>query len=317
VKAIAAAAVLIVTAAVGAGFAPGVARASPPVNDNYLDSLRVNAPGSRLPRDDVKDVQNTLEATTQTDLFAPKATGGGAEPTDCNGASFGKTIWYDFYPDLPGTAEVQTAGFDAVVTVYEFDRTMSRIVRAVGCSSAPGVTEDLFVDVEAGKSYTVQIGGAVTPMGPAGGELQLTLEFFADRDGDGVFDPLDDCPDERGQGSSGCPPVLRAAPKLRARPRSDGILVESLRVTAPRGARVALRCRRGCAARQVRRSKSGAVTFDALRGALLPAGATFDIIVTKPLAVGSVFRYLVTHGNFKRTDRCLKPGSLHPRRRCD
>ncbi len=295
---------------------PTNAAAAPPANDNYLDSAPVNRPGTRLPREDVKDSKNTAEATTQTDLFVPRGTGGGPEPTVCGVTTFGNTIWYDFYPDLPGTAEIQTAGFDAVVAVYEFSRRTARLGRLVRCSNVAGVTEDLFVDVERGKSYTVQIGGVSTAAGPAFGDLQFTFEFFADRDRDGVFDALDDCPRDPGRGASGCPPVLRANPRLRATATASGIRVISLSVAAPRGARVTLRCRRGCGAREKRTARRGAVALTTLRGLLLPAGATIDIAVTRPRAIGSHFRYKVTRGSFKRIDRCLRPGSQRPRRRC-
>ena len=53
-----------------------------------------------------------------------------------------------------------------------------------------------------------------------------------------------------------------------------------------------------------------------LRGRALPAGARIEIFVTKAHAIGSYVRYDVVRGNFKRTDRCLRPGSHTPRKKC-
>src|ERR671936_1123860 len=83
---------------------PAVALAAPPVNDDYLKSKRINAPGTRVPREEVKDAVDTTEATTQADLFIPGTGtgGGGPETTTCNGRSYGKTVWYDVHPDVDG-----------------------------------------------------------------------------------------------------------------------------------------------------------------------------------------------------------------------
>src|SRR4051794_5138778 len=106
---------------------PASAAAAPPVNDNYISSLPINDPGTRLTREQVKDQRDTTEATTQAALFQPcppmngapcTATGGGAENTTCNGLSFGKTIWYDFHPDDYGAVEIQTsAGFSPAIDI--------------------------------------------------------------------------------------------------------------------------------------------------------------------------------------------------------
>ena len=58
------------------------------------------------------------------------------------------------------------------------------------------------------------------------------------------------------------------------------------------------------------------VSFPLLRGRALPAGAVIEIFVTKAQSIGTYTRYDVVRGNFKRTDRCLRPGSHVPRRTC-
>ena len=296
--------------------APTTAAAAPPANDNYLDSVPINAPATRLTREEVKDARDTREATVQADLFAPKATGGGAEQTRCDNRPFGKTIWYDFHPDSYGTVELQTAGFDTVLAVYEFDRNTSRITRTAGCQDEPGVTEDFFLEVVKGRSYTLQIGGADAGMGPASGDLQFTFQFFGDLDRDGIFDPLDRCPSLAGvQARGGCPPEVRSTPKLTAASTGSGIQVRRLTVATTRGARVSLRCRRGCSKRETRTSR-GTVTLRSVGGLALSAGAQFDIRVTRRGYIGAVHRYTVTRGNFRRVDRCTLPGSRKVRTRC-
>src|SRR5690242_6606687 len=58
--------------------------AAPPINDNYLSSLRLNDPGSRLDRTNtLVDNRAAAEATTQADVFAPPRSGGPAEQTTC------------------------------------------------------------------------------------------------------------------------------------------------------------------------------------------------------------------------------------------
>jgi hypothetical protein len=49
------------------------------------------------------------------------------------------------------------------------------------------------------------LAGPATPGGP----LQFSLDYFRDRDGDGVFDEVDDCPTIRATTSDGCPPLLK------------------------------------------------------------------------------------------------------------
>src|SRR4051794_23592679 len=99
---------------------PAAAAATPPVNDDYLNSIPVNSPGTTLTRDVVNDARDTAEATTQADLFSPTATGGGPENLICDRARFGKTVWYDFHPDQAGAVEIITSGFPLAVDVYEY-----------------------------------------------------------------------------------------------------------------------------------------------------------------------------------------------------
>lgn len=303
-------------AAISLLIAPATAGAVPPANDNYLDSVPINAPETRLTRQTVKDARDTREATVQADLFVPKATGGGAEETGCDGRTFGKTIWYDFHPDSFGTVELQTAGFDTAIAVYQFDPKTSRIDRRIDCQDQAGVTEDFFVEVQKGRSYTVQIGGVDAGSGAAAGDVQYTFQFFGDRDRDGIFDPLDRCQTLAGvQARGGCPLEVRSTPKLTAAPTGSGIQVRSLTVAATKGAKVELRCKRGCSKRETRTAK-GTVTLTSLRNVALPAGAVFEILVSRKDYIGALHRYTITRGNFRRLDRCTLPGSTKARVKC-
>jgi hypothetical protein len=314
IRPLAAAAVALVALAV-----PAVALAVAPTNDDYLKSKPINRADTRVPREEVKDSVNTAEATTQPDLFAPEvaAGGGGPENTVCNGRPFGKTVWYDLHPDVDGALEIQTGGFDLAINVYEFDNRSAKILRSVGCSAEPGTQDFIVPRVEGGRHYTIQVGGldAGTGLGPAFGALQVTFQFFADRDDDNIFDPLDDCPDQPGiRAAGGCPPTLRSTPKLTAAPTGSGITVKKLSVSATKGAKVEVRCRKRCSGKQAR--TAGVVSFPLLRGRSLPAGAVIEIFVTKANSIGAYTRYEIVRGNFKRVDRCLRPGSHTPRRTC-
>jgi hypothetical protein len=295
---------------------PTVALAVIPSNDDYLKSTAINRADTRLTREEVKTSVDTTEATVQADLFVPGTNpGGGAEHTMCTGRAFGKTVWYDLHPDVDGALEIQTGGFDVAVDVYEFDNRTARILGNVGCSAEPGPQDFIVPRLEGGRHYTVQVGGLDAGSGPVGGVLGLSFQFFADRDDDNVFDPLDDCPGQPGvRAHGGCPPELTATPKLTATPTGAGVIVNSLSVAATKGAKIEVRCRRRCSGHQAR--TAGVASFPLLRGRAVRAGAAIEIFVTKADAIGRYTRYDIVRGNFRRTDRCLPPGSRKPRRKC-
>jgi hypothetical protein len=304
--------------ALGALVAPTAALADAPVNDDYLKSAAINRADTRLPHEQIKASVDTTEATTQPDLFAPEAPagGGGPENTTCQGQAFGKTVWYDVHPDVDGALEIQTGGFDVAISVYEFNNATAKILRSVACSAEAGPQDFILPNrIKAGRHYTIQVGGLDAGAGPLAGVLGLTFQFFPDRDDDGELDPLDDCPDEPGVHSeAGCPPPVVATPKLTAVATGGGIIVKKLSVSASKGAKVEVRCRRGCSGRQAR--TAGVVSFSMLRGRSLPAGAVIEIFATKAHWIGKYVRYDVVRGNFKRVDRCLRPGSHTPRKKC-
>jgi hypothetical protein len=287
---------------------------APPVNDNYLDSLRLNDPGTRLERrDTLRDTRDTTNATVQGDVFSPPQTGGPPELTTCQGTSFGHTAWYDFYPDVTGLVRLRASGYDTVLAVVPFNRRTARPnFGAALCSNASAsTTEEFLVQVRRGDSYSVQIGG----VDAAGGPLEFLFDFLADTDGDGVLDTVDRCDRLDGTAkNNGCPRRQHVNTTLRALPTATGIEIDALSVSARRGSRVVVTCSAGCR-RQVKRAHS-TVTFPGLSGAALPAGARLDIRVTHAGYFGEFVRYAVLAGNFRKIERCMNPGSRRLHRRC-
>ncbi|MEK6328025.1 MAG: hypothetical protein AABM66_10970 [Actinomycetota bacterium] len=288
-----------------------------PLNDDYLESLQLNAPGSRLERTNtLRDVRDTTRASVQGDVFAPQKAGGPvggpAEPTTCPGSSgsYGRTVWYDFYPDASGFAQIQTNGFDAAIAVVPFNPSTAvpRFGRRRCINDSSSTAEKLLARVIKGRAYTVQIGA----VGDAGGNLEFLFDFVADADGDGVPDDKDKCDRLRSSSGDGCPTRLRAKVTLRARPLATGIQLLGLSVGASRGSRVSVTCK-GCRP-QAKRAKT--VSFGRLRGQRLRAGTSLVIRVVKKKAIGAYVKYRITRGNFKKVERCLNPGSKKPRRRC-
>jgi len=287
---------------------------SAPVNDDYLQSLRLNDPGSRLERSaTLRDTRDTTNATVQSDVFSPPQSGGPAELTTCAGTSFGKTVWYDFYPDVNGVVQLRASGYDTVFAVVPFNRNsgLPNFGGALCSNASSSTTEQYFVEVQRRDSYSVQIGG----VNGAGGALEFLFDFLADTDGDGVLDTEDDCRRLDGtRRNDGCPLRPRVTTTLRALPTAGGIELAALSVRAARGSRIAVRCSSGCR-QQVKRARS-TVGFPALRGVELRAGARLEIRVTRANYFGAFVRYTVSPGNFKKIERCMNPGSRRLLRRC-
>jgi hypothetical protein len=310
------------------------AQAAPPANDNYLASTTMARGDGRVLRG-YHDVVDTTEATTQTDLFDPSREGtpfGGAglENTACGATTFGKTVWYDFAPDVDGGVEIVAAGFDAVVTVYRYGASSARITGVVTCQNASaGASEDVLVPrVQKGVSYTVQVGGVGVGAAAAAGSLDFTFRFFADRDSDGVLDELDRCPDQPGiPEAGGCPPRLSLTARMGWSGTGSGVRLSRFVVdNVPGGARIEARCRRCGVTQVVNASRTGAVRLKRFLGRALPKGATIEVFETHKAtgsgrfefgAIGGYSRYRVRANDVgPATKRCLRPGSRTPRKKC-
>lgn len=271
--------------------APSAAQTpSAPINDNYLASLNLNSPGKPLnATDTLRDVENTSNATVQSDIFDPPSNGGGPEVTTCRGVSYGKTIWYDFYPQASGVMEIRTSGFDNVIALYPYNtKTLEPDLAQKTCvhqSSFP--SETMVASVKKGVAYTVQIGG----VNDAGGELQVLFDY--------LITP---------------PHRLTASSTLTALGQSTGIKLLSLDVSTARAAKVTVDCGSHCRSE----SETGSVTekFPRLRGVEMPTGSKLQIYVTSPHSIGAYIEYDIHAAGFTKLTRCLEPGSRKPRKRC-
>ena len=225
--------------------APAAAAAAPPPNDNYLASATIDPASATFEREFRQSI-DTTEATTQADTFNPNREGvpfggGDPEPTTCAAGAppYGKTAWWDFRPPFPGGVQIKAnGGHDVVVAVYEWSAQTSKITRTVTCQNDSLGSEDVVLpEVRKGTNYTIQVGGA----GDTGGPLEFALAYFPDRDDDGRFDADDKCVRRQGT-ASGCPPELRATPRIRYQGVPGGIRITSLAIDdVPKGARAEVR----------------------------------------------------------------------------
>jgi hypothetical protein len=214
---------------------------------------------------------------------------------------------------VPGVVRVRAIGYDSVISVVPFgqDTGIPHFDRRACINDSSSTQEELLTRVRKGRAYTIQLGG----VNNASGDLEFLFDFLADTDNDGVLDDADNCPRLSGGGRpSGCPKRLRPEVVLRAQPIAGGIRVLGLKVTAPRNSRVEVSCSRGCKT-EVRRAQSE-IRFQKIRGNDLRAGSKLVIRVTRRRAIGAYIAYRIQDGNFDKFERCLRPGSSKPRRRC-
>ena len=110
------------------------------------------------------------------------------------------------------------------------------------------------------------------------------------------------------------PPLLRPFPIVRIRGwlTRTGARVTLLTVRAPRGARIATRCRgRSCRVRHVARTASSTRLRAFQRR--LRAGTRLDITVTKAGHIGKWTTIVIRKGRPpRRADRCVYPGARRP-----
>jgi hypothetical protein len=275
---------------------PTLAAAAPPDNDNYLGSTRI-----LLGNPEVSTTVDTTEATTQADLFNPNADGlplggGPAEPTTCNGVSFGKTVWYDVAPPTDYGLEFRTsAEFPVAVAIYEWNPTNSQITRTVTCSGNASA-DDLLPTLKAGKSYTIQVGG----VGGAGGPIGLKATFFPDTDADGILDDQPDkCKTTPGiERFGGCPPELKVTPSIGFDSTGTGITINRLNVDrVPKGAKVVAKCG-GCGSQTVKAKRFGRISMNKLVGKNVRAGTKVEIKVTLAKTGTGTYKYGATGSYF-------------------
>jgi hypothetical protein len=327
--------VVVVLALAAWLMAPSAAlAATAPPNDNYLLSTIVSQAATTGSREtSFQDTQNTSAATTQPDLLIPGTTqgGGGPEPLKCNGVSYGNTIWYDLHPKIPGGVQLIAVGIPTDISLYQWNVQTALITRRVDCQTSKSLDNqfNVPVDLQKGKSYTVQIGGLATTSGFASGPVEFQMNFFPDHDGDGIFDVLDKCPTVPGvERFGGCPPSITPLPRVSLFSVGSGIRITVLRLDQiPGGAQVTVRCQ-PCGLHQVVQAgpHASSVTMTRFAGQTMAAGDKLEIWVSKRAsgtgnykygAFGSYVSYTVNAGSLgDRVLRCLMPGSLTPRRVC-
>jgi len=300
---------------------PASATAAPPPNDNYLASTIVtNSQAGSLPIEWTDPAPpDTLEATTQADLFNPDqsgapGSGGGAEPLTCGGATIGKTVWYDLHPPTWGGVDLTVSGFDVAVGVYKWDPDTNRITKTVRCQNSDASTsEELLFNVSKGSNYTVQVGG----VNGAGGQLAFKLFYFRDSDHDLTVDEHpDECRLIPGTRGDGCPPTVTGSPRYaNVGRRLTMLLVQNVQ----KGSTVEASCS-GCGKRFRKTARrSGTVKVKSFAGRTISAGGHLVVRIRHKAtgrgrfkfgAFGLYYSYKVTdQGIGKRTDRCLNPGS--------
>ena len=257
--------------------------------DHYLEAVSLNEDDRGLTLRSRGDTVDTRRATTQRDLLVPGATPSGiAEPTTCNGVSYGKTVWYDFIPHVDGDVLLQASafGFNPAIRVIRFDRRTFKPIAQLGCATqlVSGLVQIGVKGARRNVGYSVQVGGVRS----TGGVLEFDLNFRPYR--------------------------VRAKARLRIRPTPTGVQVVSLVVRPSRTARMGVRCRPGCG----RHSKRGRkATFKRLAGKRLRAGSRILINVTRPDMNGTHLAIRITRGSFRDpVERCLRAGSRRTSRSC-
>jgi hypothetical protein len=317
---------------------PSAALADPPTNDAYLESAVVvpSETTGELPRT-LSTFVDTTDATTQTDLFNPDpggatTSGGGAEITSCFGVSYGKTVWYDLRPTIPGQVEITTAGsFRTAIGLYQYSSQTFLLTQEIDCQTSGTFTNDLPEQAEllAHHRYAIQIGGVQTPAGVGGGQLDVKVTFFPDHDGDTTLDLSDHCPTLKGVAAfAGCPPtIVPEGHYTFTSAGPSGTTLSSFFVNnIPGGTRVQVRCKCGINMTQTAGAKASSVTFKHMAGKHIPNGDKLEVWASKKATGTKNYRYGAIGGYLSYTDKngklipsklmCLMPGSLKPQAQC-
>jgi hypothetical protein len=247
---------------------------------------------------------------------------------------YGKTVWFRFNAGQSGTAVFTTGGgFDAVMAVYRGGTHLGcnddGVIGAVGPSR-------LALHLDPGE-YLIQVGGWGDDIRAAYGEFSVQVDFVADpqpdRDGDGITDAADRCPDQssraRDADSDGCldPPPPPPLKNLRSTvsslwvPSRRSTRVQVLAVNAlPKGATVKVTCsskpRRRCPRSRTYRIRKATKKLNVrkpFRGKRLPAGTRVTIVITAPGYEGKVYVYRMRKKKRPSLRQlCLPPGATRP-----
>lgn len=142
-----------------------------------------------------------------------------------------------------------------------------------------------------------------------------------DRDGDGITDDKDACPDQpRGESdrdNNGCPgpfPNIRATVTLKAGLVRGGVKILSIRVRVPSKTKVSVKCTKKCKKKQAITAKT--LSFKKFKNLVVKKGSVIEIRATRKNFNGAFVSYTFTKTGFKRKDLCIPYGKTKPVRVC-
>jgi hypothetical protein len=272
---------------------------APPKADAYLQPVFVNAGKALVNGDKVSFSADTTSYTTQANLYDPqfdsngqpvKGPAGPAEPTSCNGATYGKTIWSAFHAKQYGVIDISASSqtFDEVVRVIPFgDPTTNPAPDLPGTcyDGSAGFQQTASGLVFPGEWLAVQVGGTLDKKSAAGGPVQVKIGL-------------------------GPPPTVDGDAVLRwNRGR-----VTSLKATGvTKDAKVTLTCTKG-ACKTVKKTASKS-KFTLLSNRKVANGATITVRITAPGYIGRQLVWKVgTNAVGGKLVSCMNPGSTKPRK---
>ncbi len=198
---------LLTTVAVAAlaTFAP-VADAVPPSNDDWELADAINGGNPPVQGTTYNVSADTDEATEQDWEF-----------TQCGDSVYGKTVWWDIFPNVPGWVFVTASGYDAVIGTVPWD-SQNLYTNEWFCDDDPSdvTTESAAFFLDSNRSHSIQIGGFAGYASDGADEstadsglVEVKVTFYADRDRDGILEapaqPPDRCPEQQGTAANqGC-----------------------------------------------------------------------------------------------------------------
>lgn len=168
-------------------------------------------------------------------------------------------------------------------------------------------------DLDNDKAFDDAIGEEAHKTWPKAGTYPVALRV-TDRDGASTVGTVNVVVAKKPPGRFHSPPLIR----VLSSPTSVGARIDRLTISAPKGAKVDIRCRgRGCPYKsKSTKSKGKRIDVRKIRRSFR-AGAVIDIRVTKANTIGKFTRITIRDGKSpKRVDRCLQPGKSKPTHRC-
>ncbi|MDA0174671.1 choice-of-anchor D domain-containing protein [Solirubrobacter taibaiensis] len=233
----------------------------------------------------------------------------------------------------PAYAFMDTAAGAATAGVVQLTNTGDQPLLADDFTLAGAQPGEFTVDgarcrqVAPGATCLLGVGFAPTGVGPRTATLTLKANTAAtlhaiplsgrglpaaggDADGDGVVDSADRCATLRGPVSrSGCPAGLLADPSIRYSRSGKGIRVVAYYVKATTGARVTVKCSKGCKRTVTKGRGSRRVRVTRLNGKRLAHNAKITITVSMPNRLTTTVTDRISRGRrIEGRPRCTPVG---------